>query len=101
MKLLQVSKWISAWTWSPSVEYWWIIGDIFDTTWKDGYRYAKSGVLLGDFCDKYKVQLDLFSLPSDTSVNEGLMSAIDQINQGGRGKVWFGGQRPKEDWFMR
>ena len=75
--------------------------DLFDSIWKDGYRYAKSGVMLGDFCGKDKVQLDLFSQPSSQGVNEGLMSAIDQINQGGRGKVWFGGQRPKEDWFMR
>ncbi|MCK4510045.1 MAG: DUF4113 domain-containing protein, partial [Desulfuromonadales bacterium] len=23
------------------------------------------------------------------------------INRKGQGKVWFGGQRPKKDWFMR
>ncbi|MDF1556166.1 MAG: DUF4113 domain-containing protein [Deferrisomatales bacterium] len=75
--------------------------DLFESIWKDGHRYAKSGVMLGDFCDKDKVQLDLFAQPSTQSSNEGLMSAIDQINEGGRGKVWFGGQRPKEDWFMK
>ena len=74
---------------------------LFDSILKDDYRYAKSGVMLGDFCDEDKGQLDLFAEPPAKGVNEGLMSAIDQINQGGRGKVWFGGQRPKEDWFMK
>ncbi len=75
--------------------------DLFDSIWKEGYRYAKAGVMLGDFCDPNKVQLDLFAEPSTQINDEGLMSVIDKINQGGRGKVWFGGQRPQEDWFMK
>lgn len=75
--------------------------DLFDSIYKEGYRYAKAGVMLGDFCDPNKIQLDLFSDPSNLVCNDGLMSAIDKINQGGRGKIWFGGQRPQEDWFMK
>ncbi len=75
--------------------------DLFDSIWKEGYRYAKAGVMLGDFCDKDKVQLDLFADPLTQTTDEGLMSVIDKINQGGRGKIWFGGQRPKEDSFMK
>ncbi len=75
--------------------------DLFDSIWKEGYRYAKSGVMLGDFCGKDKVQLDLFNDSPSQDSNNSLMTAIDQINLSGRGKVWFGGQRPKEDWFMR
>ena len=57
--------------------------------------------MLGDFCDKDKVQLDLFADPASQDSDDGLMSVIDKINQGGRGKVWFGGQRPQKDWFMK
>jgi len=74
---------------------------LFDSIWKDGYRYAKAGVMLGDLTALDRVQLNLFSEPVAQSKNDGLMLAIDKINQTGRGKVWFGGQRAREDWFMR
>lgn len=75
--------------------------DLFDSIWKEGYRYAKSGVMLRDFCDPDKVQLDLFAEPDAQANDDGLMLVIDKINQRGHGKIWFGGQRPKEDSFMR
>ncbi len=75
--------------------------DLFESIWKEGYRYAKAGVMLSDFCDKDKVQLDLFAEPSVQVGNDGLMAAIDAINMSGSGKVWFGGQHPKQDSFMR
>ena len=74
--------------------------DLFASIWKQGYRYAKAGVM-GDFCDPSKLQLDLFAEPGGQIGNNGLMTVIDQINQRGGGKIWFGGQRPKEDWFMK
>jgi DNA polymerase V len=75
--------------------------ELFDSIWKEGYRYAKAGVMLGDFCAKDKVQLDLFAAPSTQTSDDGLMLVIDKINQGQHGKIWFGGQRSKEDWFMK
>ena len=72
---------------------------LFDSIWKEDYRYAKAGVLLGEICEKDKVQLSLFSENQDD--NNDLMSVIDNINQGGKGKIWFGGQRGQQDWFMR
>jgi DNA polymerase V len=75
--------------------------DLFGSIWKEGYRYAKSGVMLGDFCDPRTVQQDLFA---DVNVDEEsarLMDVIDRINLSSRGKVWFAGQRPYEDWFMK
>jgi DNA polymerase V len=75
--------------------------DLFDSLWKEGYRYAKAGVMLAELCDPNNVQLDLFSQPSARINNDGLMSVIDKINQTGRGKIWFGGQRPQQDWFMK
>jgi len=73
---------------------------LFDSIWKEGYRYAKAGVLLGEICDKDKVQLNLFS-DSSQGGNDSLMSVIDNINQGGKGKIRFGGQRNQQDWFMK
>jgi DNA polymerase V len=75
--------------------------DLFDTIWKEGYRYAKSGVMLGDFCDQSAIQHDLFTDHNALAENDSLMNAIDRINQTGRGNIWFAGQRPFEDWFMK
>lgn len=75
--------------------------ELFDSIWREGYRYAKAGVMLGDLCGRERGQLDLFADASLQIKSDELMSAIDRINQGGRGKIWFGGQRQKEDWFMK
>ena len=74
---------------------------LFDSIWREGYHYAKAGIMLGDFCAPDEVQLDLFSNPSTDQHSDQLMRAIDAINKHGQGKVWFGGQRAKNDWFMR
>lgn len=74
---------------------------LFDSIWKEGYRYAKARVMLTDFSDPNNIQLDLFTEPAAQINNDDLMSVIDNINQGGRGKVWFGSQRSQEDWFMK
>jgi DNA polymerase V len=74
---------------------------LFDMIWKDGYRYAKAGVMLGDFCSPDDVQMNLFDNQKGRKENEALMQVIDTINYSSQGKVWFGGQRPKRDWFMR
>lgn len=74
---------------------------LFDMVWRDGYRYAKAGVMLGDFCSPNDLQLSLFDSQKGRSENDALMKVIDTINHGGQGNIWFGGQRPKKDWFMR
>lgn len=75
---------------------------LFDAIYKDGYRYAKAGVMLGDFCSPDQVQFDLFAASSaDEPHRCKLMQTIDAINTGSQGKIWFGGQRPAKDWFMR
>jgi DNA polymerase V len=74
---------------------------LFDMVWRDGYRYAKAGVMLGDFCSPNDVQLSLFDSQKGRSENETLMKVIDTINRGGQANIWFGGQRPQKDWFMR
>ncbi|MCF6179180.1 MAG: translesion error-prone DNA polymerase V subunit UmuC [Geopsychrobacter sp.] len=78
-----------------------LVARLFDMIWQEGYRYAKAGVMLGDFCSPDQVQFDLFDRQPDQQQNDRLMQAVDSINQSGRGKIWFGGQRPQQDWFMK
>ncbi|TYO96322.1 DNA polymerase V [Geothermobacter ehrlichii] len=78
-----------------------LVTRLFDDIWKDGCRYAKAGVMLGDLCSPDQVQPDLFTAGDDQDRSDRLMRAIDAINHSGRGKIWFGGQRPQTDWFMR
>ncbi|TYO98836.1 DNA polymerase V [Geothermobacter ehrlichii] len=86
---------------ADSLEILALVTRLFDDIWQDGCRYAKAGVMLGDFCTPDQVQPDLFAAEADHDRSDRLMRAIDAINHGGRGKVWFGGQRPQKDWFMR
>lgn len=74
---------------------------IFDAIWKDGYRYAKAGIMLGGFCSPNQIQYDLFTPKKDEPNRDKLMQAIDTLNHSGHGQIWFGGQRPKKDWFMK
>ena len=73
---------------------------LFDRIWKDGYRFAKGGVMLGDFSPADQYQYALFEGSRDTTLSDRLMTTLDRINHQGVGRVWFGGQRPRKDWFM-
>ncbi|MCD6527483.1 MAG: translesion error-prone DNA polymerase V subunit UmuC [Desulfuromonas sp.] len=73
---------------------------LLKSIWKEDYRYAKAGVMLGDLCLEDRLQPGLFDDPQQRAHSRQLMQAIDQINHSGRGKVWLGGQRPQQDWFM-
>ncbi|PLX89199.1 MAG: DNA polymerase V subunit UmuC [Desulfuromonas sp.] len=70
--------------------------ELFDQIWKDGFRYAKAGVMLSDTCSPQALQQNLFSTPR----NDALMATLDKVNNSGKGKIWFGSQRPRKDWFM-
>ncbi|WP_415860677.1 translesion error-prone DNA polymerase V subunit UmuC [Vibrio metschnikovii] len=70
--------------------------------WKDGFRYAKAGVMLSDFYDPGMFQPGIFDDVSTRSNNsQQLMSVLDSINQSGAGKVFFAGQGTKKDWSMK
>jgi len=73
---------------------------LFKRIWRQGHPYAKAGVMLGDFSPEGQEQYPLFESPADTETSDRLMWTIDRINQH-TGKIWFGGQRPKKDWFMK
>lgn len=69
--------------------------------WKDGFRYAKAGVMLSDFYDPGMFQPGLFDDVSTRANSQQLMSVLDSINQSGAGKVFFAGQGTKKDWSMK
>jgi DNA polymerase V len=69
--------------------------------WRQGYRYAKAGVMLSDLCPEKDVQKGLFDQTSAQRHNPALMQAVDALNRSGKGKIWFGSQGIKEDWRMK
>ncbi|ORM61183.1 DNA polymerase V subunit UmuC [Pantoea rodasii] len=72
------------------------------TIWRDGYRYAKAGVMLGDFYQSGVAQFDMFSEQLPRANADALMAALDGINRSGRGKVWFAGQGAQDSsWQMK
>jgi DNA polymerase V len=73
---------------------------LFDQIWREGYRYAKGGILLTEFRPEDQQQLSLLEEPKDVYRSDKLMRTLDTINRSGCGKVWFGAQRAKKDWFM-
>ncbi|MBK2751849.1 DNA polymerase V subunit UmuC, partial [Klebsiella pneumoniae] len=59
--------------------------------WRDGYRYAKAGIMLADFSGR-EAQLNLFDECAPRPDSEALMNAVDRINRAGKGRIFFAGQ---------
>lgn len=57
--------------------------------------------MLGDFSPQGQIQYSLFEHPTVIDTSDRLMQAIDRINNSGTGKIWFAGQQPTKDWFMK
>jgi DNA polymerase V len=72
-----------------------------DTIWREGYRFAKAGIMLGDFYQSNVAQLDMFSEQLPRANADVLMKALDTINHSGLGKVWFAGQGVNHPWQMK
>ncbi|PJZ07180.1 DNA polymerase V subunit UmuC [Pantoea rodasii] len=75
--------------------------EALDRIWREGCRYMKAGVLLGDFYSQGVAQLDLFDDIQPQANSEMLMRVIDDINQSGTGKLWFAGQGIQKPWAMK
>ena len=69
--------------------------------WRDGYRYAKAGVMISDFYDQVIHQKDLFETSIQKTRNPDLMKVLDHINQSGLGKVSFAAEGLQKGWTMR
>jgi len=72
-----------------------------DSIWRDGFRYAKAGIMLGDFFQSGIAQLDMFSETQPRHNADALMGVLDHINHSGLGKVWFAGQGTIKPWQMK
>ncbi len=63
-----------------------------DAVWKDGHRYQKADVMLGDFCSQGVAQLNLFDDNAPRQNSEKLMEVLDHLNaKNGRGALYFAG----------
>jgi len=72
------------------------------TIWREGYRYAKADVMLGNFYQSGVAQFDMISEPPPRANADALMATLDIINRSGKGKVWFAGQGERDSaWQMK
>ncbi|RPH26246.1 DNA polymerase V subunit UmuC [Citrobacter youngae] len=70
--------------------------------WKDGYRYQKAGVMLGDFFSQGIAQLNLFDDNAPRRNSEKLMEVLDHLNaKNGKGTLYFAGQGIQQQWQMK
>ena len=73
-----------------------------DAVWKDGHKYQKAGVMLGDFYSQGVAQLNLFDDNAPRKNSEKLMEVLDQLNaKDGRGTLYFAGQGIQTAWQMK
>ncbi|EPC9413430.1 Y-family DNA polymerase [Klebsiella variicola] len=73
-----------------------------DAIWKDGHRYQKAGVMLGDFYIQGVAQLNLFDDNAPRQNSEKLMEVLDHLNaKDGRGTLYFAGQGIQTAWQMK
>lgn len=73
-----------------------------DAIWKDGHRYQKAGVMLGDFYSQGVAQLNLFDDNEPRQNSEKLMEVLDHLNaKNGRGALYFAGQGIQTAWQMK
>ncbi|HDT3902126.1 TPA: Y-family DNA polymerase [Raoultella ornithinolytica] len=73
-----------------------------DAIWKDGYRYQKAGVMLGDFYSQGVAQLNLFDDNAPRKNSEKLMEVLDHLNaKNGKGALYFAGQGIQTAWQMK
>ena len=73
-----------------------------DAIWKDGRRYQKAGVMLGDFFSQGIAQLNLFDDNAPRRGSEKLMEVLDYLNaKEGKGALYFAGQGIQQQWAMK
>ncbi|MFW0973819.1 Y-family DNA polymerase [Leclercia pneumoniae] len=73
-----------------------------DGIWKNGHRYLKAGVMLGDFYSQGVAQLNLFDENPPRENSQKLMSVLDHLNaKNGHGTLYFAGQGIQQQWQMK
>lgn len=70
--------------------------------WREGHRYQKAGIMLGDFFSQGVAQLNLFDDAAPQQNSEKLMEVLDHLNaKDGRGTLFFAGQGIQQQWQMK
>lgn len=72
-----------------------------ETIWREGHRYQKCGVMLGDFFSRGVAQLGLFDDYHPRANSEQLMEVLDFVNRREKGRLWFAGQGITRSWEMK
>ena len=72
-----------------------------DAIWREGHRYQKGGIMLGDFFSQGVAQLNLFDDIAPRADSEALMMLMDKLNKQGRGTLYFAGQGIQQSWKMK
>ncbi|HHD7472508.1 TPA: translesion error-prone DNA polymerase V subunit UmuC [Klebsiella oxytoca] len=72
-----------------------------ETIWREGHRYQKCGVMLGDFFSRGVAQLGLFDDYRPRANSEQLMEVLDSVNRREKGRLWFAGQGITRSWEMK
>jgi Nucleotidyltransferase/DNA polymerase involved in DNA repair len=73
-----------------------------DAIWKNGHRYQKAGVMLGDFFSQGVAQLNLFDNNAPKLNSDKLMEVLDSLNaRNGQGALYFAGQGIQQPWQMK
>ncbi|WP_346828461.1 translesion error-prone DNA polymerase V subunit UmuC [Serratia inhibens] len=72
-----------------------------ESIWREGHRYLKGGVILGDFSAGTMAQIDLFDDCPPRRNSGQLMATLDKLNREGRGRIWFAGQGIAKPWQMK
>jgi DNA polymerase V len=74
---------------------------LVEQLFKEGSRYLKAGVMLGEIVPQNAVQYNLFELP-ENNIIRGLMGAVDNVNFSMRDDVVkFAAAGTKKNWKMR
>ncbi|QJD59936.1 DUF4113 domain-containing protein [Pseudomonas sp. gcc21] len=75
--------------------------DALRSTYREGYGYAKAGVILTHIVDAEGYTADMFC-PGDSAPSQTVMSLVDQINRKwGRGSVRFARTAAQPGWAMK
>ncbi|ENB9824255.1 DUF4113 domain-containing protein, partial [Salmonella enterica] len=71
--------------------------------WREGLRWHKAGVMLGDITRDKRFQIDMFSKIQPDNRSEALMRVMDEINRSDNMRVWFAGQgmNGTSSWMMK
>lgn len=73
-----------------------------DKIWKDGHRYQKAGIMLGDFFSQGAAQLNLFVKNAPRAGSDKLMEVFDHLNaKDGKGTLYIAGQGIQQQWQMK